>query len=46
MSQLSELLAHIEAKADQLDKRLKSGARLPLSALRPNPTSPESARGH
>ncbi len=40
MSQLSELLAHIEAKADQLDKRLKSGARLPLSALRPNPHQP------
>lgn len=40
MSQLSELLAHIEAKADQLDKRLKSGARLPLSALHPNPQQP------
>lgn len=40
MSQLSELLAHIEAKADQLDKRLKSGTHLPLSALHPNPHQP------
>lgn len=40
MSQLSELLAHIEAKADQLDRRLKSSTHLPLSALHPNPHQP------
>jgi|YNPBryulayer2012_1023412.scaffolds.fasta_scaffold02528_4 ParB family chromosome partitioning protein len=40
MSRLSELLAHLEAKADQLDRRLRSGAHLPLSAICPGPHQP------
>ncbi len=40
MSQLRELLGHLEAKAEALEKRLKARAALPLSALLPSPHQP------
>ncbi|WP_413217747.1 ParB/RepB/Spo0J family partition protein (plasmid) [Thermus oshimai] len=40
MSQLRELLGHLEAKAEALDRRLKARTALPLSALLPSPHQP------